>query len=117
MAYPAGVRPWRIKEFANAHKNFKQPLDENQSYDLFINDENFRRLDPLSQYMKCTENLQWVIGDAMAKSFAHNCLICSFYSSVQIFAVLLSSVHPSRNTTLQLPSAHQRCAHKGLAPL
>ena len=69
MAYPAGVRPWRIKEFSNAHKNFKQPLDENQSYDLFIDDQDFKRLDPLSQYAKCTENLQWVIKDAIDKSF------------------------------------------------
>jgi len=69
MAYPVGVRPWRIKEFANAHKNFKQPLDVNQSYDLFIDDEEFKRLDTLSQYAKCTENLQWVIKDAMDKNF------------------------------------------------
>lgn len=69
MAYPVGVRPWRIKEFSNAHKNFKQPLDANQSYDLFIDHEDFRRLDPLSQYTKCTENLQWVIADAMNKHF------------------------------------------------
>lgn len=69
MAYPIGVKPWRIKEFANAHKNFKQPLDENQSYDLFIDDEEFKRLDTLSQYAKCTENLQWVIKDATDKNF------------------------------------------------
>ena len=69
MAYPTGVRAWRIKEFSNAHKNFKQPLDHNQSYDLFIDDEEFTRLDQLTQYSKCTENIQWVIQDAMDKKF------------------------------------------------
>jgi hypothetical protein len=29
---------------------------------------------------------------------------------------LLSSVHASRQTTLQLANVHQCCAHKGLAP-
>jgi len=36
--------------------------------------------------------------------------VCSFCSSVQIFAVLLSSVHGSLQTTLQLANAH-RCLH------
>ena len=69
MSYPVGVRPWRIKEFANVHRNFIQPLDNNQSYDLFIDDEAFRKLDQLAQYSKCTQNLQWVIKDAMEKNF------------------------------------------------
>lgn len=68
MGYPDGVRPWRIKEFANVHRNFKQPLDENLSYDLFIDTDSFRMLDALTQYRKCTENLQWVIKDAMGKN-------------------------------------------------
>jgi len=65
MAYPIGVRPWKIKRFTNAHDNFTQPLDKNQSFDLTISNPEIRRLGKLAQYQKCTENLQWVIGKAL----------------------------------------------------
>jgi len=65
MTYPQGVRPWKIREFKNAHDNFIQPLDEDQSFDLTLDD--FKALAPFDQYLKCTENLQWVIKKAMEK--------------------------------------------------
>jgi hypothetical protein len=61
MPYPAGVKPWKIKEFTNVHQNFTQPLDEDQSFDMFLDDPAFQNLDQLSQYKKCTENFQWII--------------------------------------------------------
>jgi hypothetical protein len=67
MPYPHGVEAWRIKSFSNAHTNFTQPLDENQSYDLFIDSPFFSRLPVFEQYRKCTQNLQWIIQDAMSK--------------------------------------------------
>ncbi len=65
MPYPAGVIPWNIKEFSNVHDNFVQPLAENQSFDLILNDPAFQDLDPMDQYRKCTENLQWIIQSAL----------------------------------------------------
>lgn len=69
MAYPLGVRPWKIKSFTNAHENFSQPLDEDQSFDLIISDSEFKKLGKLTQYVKCTQNLQWVIGTALERNF------------------------------------------------
>jgi hypothetical protein len=68
MTYPAGIKPWNIKEFTNAHENFTQPLDENQSFDMFLDDASWQALDQLSQYNKCTENFQWIIQQAMTKN-------------------------------------------------
>jgi hypothetical protein len=67
MNYPKGIRPWNIKEFKNAHNNFIQPLDENQSFDLYLDDPSFRSLGQFDQYLKCTENIQWIIGTALKK--------------------------------------------------
>lgn len=65
MTYPAGIKPWKIKEFTNAHENFTQPLDEDQSFDMFLDDASWQALDQLTQYNKCTENFQWIIQQAM----------------------------------------------------
>ncbi|HSJ69742.1 MAG TPA: FAD-binding protein, partial [Anditalea sp.] len=43
---------------------FIQPLDENQSFDLYLNDPSFTGLSPFEQYKKCTQNLQWIIKTA-----------------------------------------------------
>jgi len=67
MTFPKGVRPWKIKEFKNAHDNFIQPLDEDQSFDLFLEDSTFQVLDQFGQYTKTTENLQWIINNALDK--------------------------------------------------
>ena len=67
MNYPKGVRPWKIKQFKNAHDNFIQPLDENQSFDLYLNDPSFKSLSQLEQYNRCTKNLQWIIKTAEEK--------------------------------------------------
>lgn len=67
MPFPAGVRPWKIKEFTNVHQNFTQPLDEDQSFDMFLDDPSFQNLDQLSQYNKCTENFQWIIKHCLEK--------------------------------------------------
>ena len=67
MPYPAGVKPWKIKEFTNVHQNFTQPLDEDQSFDMFLDDPAFQNLDQLSQYNKCTENFQWIIQHCLEK--------------------------------------------------
>ncbi len=69
MPFPTGVRPWKIKEFSNAHKNFIQPLDEDQSFDIFLDHPDLRSLSHLEQYNASTSNLQWVIGQAMARMF------------------------------------------------
>lgn len=68
MTYPAGIKPWKIKEFTNAHENFTQPLDEDQSFDLFLDDPSWQAMDQLSQYNKCTENFQWIIQQALNNS-------------------------------------------------
>src|SRR5690606_39017938 len=53
--------------FKNAHDNFIQPLDEDQSFDLFLEDSTFQVLDQFGQYTKTTENLQWIINNALDK--------------------------------------------------
>lgn len=68
MAYPDGIKPWTISEFSNLHDNFTQKLDRDQSYDLFINTDSFNGLKDYEKYNKCTANLKWVIGDAIAKN-------------------------------------------------
>ena len=67
MTYPAGIKPWHIKEFTNAHQNFTQPLDEDQSFDMFLDDPSWQALDQLSQYNRCSENFQWIIQQALDK--------------------------------------------------
>jgi hypothetical protein len=67
MGFPKGVRAWQIDRFTNAHANFIQPLDANQSYDLFLTDEAWRQMDQIQQYQACTKNLQWIIGQVLDK--------------------------------------------------
>lgn len=43
---------------------------------------------------------------------SHAVSVCQYRSLQSCFL----QFHPSRNTTLQLASAHRCCAHKGLAP-
>lgn len=61
------IKPWKIKEFSNAHDNFTQKLDPHQSYDLFIDTPEFSQLDNWQKYARCTANLKWIIQDAMSK--------------------------------------------------
>jgi hypothetical protein len=65
MTYPAGVIPWKIKEFTNVHQNYTQPLDEDLSFDMILDDPTFQNLDQFSQYKKCTANFQWIIKHAL----------------------------------------------------
>ncbi|MCS4435158.1 FAD-binding protein [Aquiflexum gelatinilyticum] len=65
MTYPAGVIPWKIKEFTNVHQNYTQPLDEDLSFDMVLDDPSFQSLDQFSQYKKCTANFQWIIKHAL----------------------------------------------------
>ena len=65
MTYPAGVIPWKIKEFTNVHQNYTQPLDEDLSFDMVLDDPSFQSLDQFSQYKKCTANFQWIIKYAL----------------------------------------------------
>jgi FAD/FMN-containing dehydrogenase len=65
MTYPAGVIPWKIKEFTNVHQNYTQPLDEDLSFDMVLDDPSFQILDQFSQYKKCTANFQWIIKYAL----------------------------------------------------
>jgi len=65
MSYPAGVIPWKIKEFTNVHQNYTQPLDEDLSFDMILDDPSFQALDQFSQYKKCTANFQWIIKHAL----------------------------------------------------
>ncbi|MCL6259412.1 FAD-dependent oxidoreductase [Aquiflexum sp. TKW24L] len=65
MPYPAGVIPWKIKEFTNVHQNYTQPLDEDLSFDMVLDDPAFQSLDQFSQYKKCTANFQWIIKYAL----------------------------------------------------
>lgn len=67
MGFPKGVKAWKISSFTNAHQNFIQPLDANQSYDLFLTDEDWQQLDQLRQYQACTKNFQWVIQQVLDK--------------------------------------------------
>lgn len=70
MSYPTGVAPWKIKSFKNAHENFHQPLDENQSFELFLTDPSWKNLSAMEQYNKCTENIQWIIKQALDKDLS-----------------------------------------------
>lgn len=65
MTYPAGVIPWKIREFTNVHQNYSQPLDEDLSFDMVLDDPSFQSLDQFSQYKKCTANFQWIIKYAL----------------------------------------------------
>lgn len=65
MTYPAGVIPWKIKEFTNVHQNYTQPLDKDLSFDMILDDPSFQGLDQFSQYQKCTANFQWIIKHAL----------------------------------------------------
>jgi|SRR5688572_11213817 len=67
MTFPEGVKSWRIDEFSNAHNSFTQGLQPNMSYDLFIDEPGFAQLTSLEKYNKCTQNLMWVINDALQK--------------------------------------------------
>lgn len=69
MSFPIGVRPWKINEFSNAHTNFTQPLDKNQSYDLYLDHSELKKLDAFEQYRRCTDNLRWIIEDVSKKNF------------------------------------------------
>ena len=69
MSFPIGVRPWTIKEFSNAHTNFTQPLDKDQSYDLFLDHPELKKLDAFEQYRRSTDNLKWIIDDVSKKNF------------------------------------------------
>jgi hypothetical protein len=69
MSFPIGVRPWKINEFSNAHTNFTQPLDKNQSYDLYLDHPELKKLDAFEQYRRCTDNLRWIIEDVSKKNF------------------------------------------------
>ncbi len=69
MSFPIGIRPWTIKEFSNAHTNFTQPLDKDQSYDLFLDHPELKKLDAFEQYRRCTDNLKWIIEDVAMKNF------------------------------------------------
>lgn len=70
MTLPAGIAHWNIKKFRNAHQNFTQELDENQSYQLYLNDPEWQDLSSLEQYNKCTDNIQWIIKDALDKNMS-----------------------------------------------
>lgn len=67
MIYPDGILPWNIREFKNVHDNFIQPLDEDQSFDLLLDDPSFQGMNSLSKYLKCTANIQWVIKTAQTR--------------------------------------------------
>lgn len=69
MSFPIGVKQWKIKEFSNAHTNFTQPLDKNQSYDLYLDHAKLKKLDAFEQYRRCTDNLRWIIDDVSKKNF------------------------------------------------
>ncbi len=70
MSLPAGIAKWNIKKFRNAHQNFTQELDENQSYQLYLNDPEWQGLSSLEQYNKCTENIQWIIKEALDRDMS-----------------------------------------------
>ncbi|MFA0963725.1 FAD-binding protein [Roseivirga sp. BDSF3-8] len=70
MNYPAGIRPLKIKEFSNAHVNFIQPLDEDQSFDVHLQDEAWGQMSGLQQYNACTSNFQWIIKRALEKQLS-----------------------------------------------
>ena len=65
MALPPGIAQWKIDRFENAHLNFVQPLDKDQSFDLHLKDPGWRGLSQLEQYNLCTRNLQWIIKTAI----------------------------------------------------
>jgi hypothetical protein len=67
MIYPDGIIPWNIRVFKNVHDNFIQPLDEDQSFDLLLENPSFREMDALSQYLECTANIQWIIKTAQSR--------------------------------------------------
>jgi hypothetical protein len=67
MAFPEGIDSWKISAFTNAHENFSQPLDKDQSYDLFLDSPAIASLPPFEQYALCTRNIMWVIRDAIEK--------------------------------------------------
>lgn len=65
MDFPTGVKQWRIRRFENAHQNFVQRLDDDQSFDLHLEAEEWEALTALEQYRLCTKNLQWIIRQAL----------------------------------------------------
>ncbi|MGB0521963.1 MAG: FAD-linked oxidase [Flammeovirgaceae bacterium] len=67
MAYPKGVTRWKIDKFTNAHQNFTQILDDDQSFDLTLSDDSWNQLNQLEQYQATTKNLQWVIKKALER--------------------------------------------------
>src|ERR1041385_2109865 len=65
MSLPAGIEPKQITEWPNRHRNFIQELTPDASFNLKISGFST----PEERYQKTTANLQWLIGEAISKSF------------------------------------------------
>lgn len=68
--YPPGVTPWKIDRFENAHENFVQRLDKDQSFDVHARIPEWEGLSAMEQYQKCTQNLQWIISRCLDKELS-----------------------------------------------
>lgn len=63
---PDGIKSWNIKKFTNAHENYTQKLDKDESYELFI-PNTWTNNSTFENYRKCTENIKWTIQQSLTQ--------------------------------------------------
>lgn len=67
MALPKGIQKYRVTHFENKHENFKQPLKEGASFELF-NPKGTGFEKKKDRYRKTTKNFQWLINHAISNN-------------------------------------------------